>query len=272
VSSKNSNFEPSTVLVLGDYEHFLQGMLVKGLDYVGIRHTHVPNSNQEVAIFWNPWLLLDPISVIPNDLSIPVINGGGFHDSKINVANVFLQVFGYELTVDPIQFTGLIVSKSILNATHDGVTIEGPIAPNEIILGQTYQRLVNNSFGPSVVDIRVSIVNHIQESCYLKMRPLNLRYSNNNSASWFLPTNVCLTPQEIFQVEEFCRKIELDFGQLDICRDNGSGRIYIVDANNTPWGPPNGMSEFDSGEAIAALGKDFMRVYGLICDSKKGLG
>jgi hypothetical protein len=30
------------------------------------------------------------------------------------------------------------------------------------------------------------------------------------------------------------------------------------------------MSEFDSGQALATLGKDFMRAYGLSSDSKVG--
>jgi hypothetical protein len=264
-----SHSKSSVVLILGNYEHFLQGMLVKALDIVGVRHTHKPNSNEELAIFWNPWCLLDPISLIPNDLEIPVINGGRFHDSKEHVATCFESVFGYQLTVDPIQFTDLMVRKSDTNATHDGLTLTGPIVPSEVISGYTYQLHVNNIFGPSAVDVRVSIIKSVQESCYLKMRPLENRFKDV-SASFFLPTNVCLTSREIYLINKFCQLIDLDFGQLDICRDNGTGRIYVVDANNTPFGPPKGMSEFDSGQALATLGKDFMRAYGLSSDSKVG--
>ena len=35
----------------------------------------------------------------------------------------------------------------------------------------------------------------------------------------------------------------IDYGELDILRDNNDGRIYIVDANNTPSGPPNGLTD-----------------------------
>ena len=265
-----SNSKSSVVLILGDYDRFLQGVLVKALDSVGVRHTHKSNSNEELAIFWNPWCLLDPISVIPKDLDIPVINGGRFRDSKEHVANCFQSVFGYQLTVDPTKFTGLMVRKSDSNATHDGLTLTGPIAAVEVIDGYTYQLHVNNIFGPSAVDVRVSIVNGVQESCYVKMRPLENRYKDV-SASWFLPTSVCLTSREIDLINQFCKFIDLDFGQLDICRDNGTDRIYIVDANNTPFGPPKGMSEFDSGAAIAALGEDFIRVYGLSGESSVAL-
>ena len=254
--------EPSVCLVLGDYDHFLQSALVKALDSAGIRHTHDLNSVEELTIFWNPWCRLDPSSVIPSDLKTPVVNGGRFNDSKTNVANCFQEVFGYELTVNPTQFTGLMVRKSESNVTHDGQTVSGPIASIEVVKGQTYQMHVNNLFGPSAVDVRVSIVQNVQDKCYLKMRPLENRFSDV-SASWLLPTNVCLTPREIDLVNSFCRKIDLEFGQLDICRDNGTGLIYVVDANNTPFGPPKGMSQFDSNAAIASLAEDFMRVYSL---------
>lgn len=30
----------------------------------------------------------------------------------------------------------------------------------------------------------------------------------------------------------------LDYGELDILRNNLDGRIYVVDVNKTLWGPP----------------------------------
>src|SRR6266446_5499331 len=62
--------------------------------------------------------------------------------SKRHMADVFDQVFGYSLTVDPTQYRGLILRKSNANASHDGVILSGPIA--EEGAGFTYQKLVDN--------------------------------------------------------------------------------------------------------------------------------
>ena len=34
----------------------------------------------------------------------------------------------------------------------------------------------------------------------------------------------------------FCRRMGLDFGELDVLRANDDGQIYILDANKTPGG------------------------------------
>lgn len=196
---------------------------------------------------------------------LPVVNGRHLHCSKRNVARHFEQVFGYALQVDPHTYAGPMVRKSDENAAHDGVTVMGPLPADEVALpGQVYQRLVDNSAGPSVVDIRVSVVRTVQDHSYVKLRPVLDRYSNVNSAAWFAPTSVLLTPDEIAHIDVFCASIGLDFGQLDLCRDNTSGRVYVVDANNTPFGPANGMSPADAAAAVTALGADFAREFGLL--------
>ena len=43
-----------------------------------------------------------------------------------------------------------------------------------------------------------------------------------------------LSKDEQAKLLQFCRAIGLDYGELDVLRDNGDGRIYVVDANNTP--------------------------------------
>jgi hypothetical protein len=55
------------------------------------------------------------------------------------------------------------------------------------------------------------------------------------------------------------RKMGIDYGEFDILRDK-DGRIYVVDVNNTPWGPPNGLPEFESNIALKRLVKSFDRL------------
>lgn len=252
------------VTVLGDYDHFQRGMLAPALDAVGVTHGPELHEFTRAAIVWNPWSLLSVPDLIPAGLDVPIVNGGRFHCSKRNVARRFAETFGYDLEVDPLTFRGPMVRKADENAQHDGITLDGPLSSAaDVAAGQVYQRLIDNTFGPSVVDVRVSIARTVQAHCYVKLRPVGDRYSNVNSAAWFAPTATLLTPEEIDRVNAFARAVELDFGQLDMCRDNATGRIYVVDANNTPFGPANGMSDADKQAALGQLGEDFVREFGL---------
>ncbi|MDQ6770676.1 MAG: hypothetical protein M3Z54_11900, partial [Gemmatimonadota bacterium] len=51
--------------------------------------------------------------------------------------------------------------------------------------------------------------------------------------------------------------IGMDFGELDVLRDRNSGKIYVVDANNTPAGPPTVLSKQDSARALHILLESF---------------
>lgn len=51
--------------------------------------------------------------------------------------------------------------------------------------------------------------------------------------------------------------IGLDFGELDIIRDNADGGIYIIDVNKTPWGPPNHILPWQEDRCIEDLAGAF---------------
>ena len=52
-----------------------------------------------------------------------------------------------------------------------------------------------------------------------------------------------LAKEEIEKICLFANKMGLDYCEVDVLRDRDSGLIYIVDANNTPSGPPSPISE-----------------------------
>jgi hypothetical protein len=253
------------VAVLGDYNHFLHGMLRKALDRVGIRYAPTATDDTAVVVFWNPWSRLRWEEIAPPNVQARTVNATGFHCAKSNVTRHFETAFGYRLRVDPVEYEGPIVAKSELNATHDGRILAGPIPVKDLNEGDTYQRLVHNDFGPSVVDIRVSVVGTVMAGCWVKVRPdtAEERFSNSNSIVWLAPTRFLLARSEVEKIDAFCSSIGLEFGQLDVCRDRVSGLIYIVDANNTPYGPANGMSPWDADASLLALGVDFARQFGL---------
>ena len=55
---------------------------------------------------------------------------------------------------------------------------------------------------------------------------------------------------ELNKIHRFCAKIGMDYGEVDVLRDRDDGRIYIVDANNTPSGPPSPISDSDGNIAV----------------------
>ena len=83
------------------------------------------------------------------------------------------------------------------------------------------------------LDMRVPIFGSILPLVYHKTRSLEARFLTFHSAK-LRETDDVLSKDEQAKILQFCRAIGLDYGELDVLRDNGDGRIYVVDANNTP--------------------------------------
>jgi len=66
-----------------------------------------------------------------------------------------------------------------------------------------------------------------------------------------------LKPDEVERLLQFCEAIGLDYGELAVLRDNGDGRIYVVDVNNTPDGPPNDLPDADAEVALQRMADAF---------------
>jgi hypothetical protein len=152
------------------------------------------------------------------------------------VDKVFAEVFGYSSIVDPAITMGKCVRKSNSNAAHDGQIIDCPIKINEE--GSVYQLLIDNQIDDDhVMDIRVPVYRDvISEYLSIWIKPKEARFLVN------FGERRCAHPSEILSQEEqqnilcFCRKLGLEFGELDVLRHRPEGKIYIVDANPTPDG------------------------------------
>ncbi|MAP93413.1 MAG: hypothetical protein CMK07_00530 [Ponticaulis sp.] len=156
--------------------------------------------------------------------------------SKSYVSDAFTKVAGYELSVDPKTYTGLMVEKSEINAAHDGRIVQGPIIPVE---GKSYQRLVNNEVeGEMVQDLRTTIVAGEPTIVFRKRRPTKRRFANENAEVRMQFPQDCFSADELNLIRAFVREIGLDWGGVDVLRDAETGKIFIVDANKTDMGPP----------------------------------
>jgi hypothetical protein len=172
--------------------------------------------------------------------------------SKTTVDKTFAAVFGYGAIVDPFADTGQIVEKSDENATHDGRVLQSPIAA--IRKGAVYTRLIDNRVADGLVeDIRVPVILGHIPFVYLKQRSLAIRFSNENSSASMQPADVVLTRDEQAKLVAFAEAMGMQFGELDVLRDKSDGRIYVVDANRTPAGPPNHLRRSDYFPAVRSI-------------------
>lgn len=180
------------------------------------------------------------------------INGRCRDISKWHVQETFHQAFGYSLAVDPLTWEGELVQKSDQNFRKDCLILQGPLDAR--IEGQVYQRLVRGDFDAQgrATEYRALVVGGVIAGLmrapwwpieYRREKPLE-----------FIPDWVrvedSFTTDELAGVTRFCGLLGLDYGKLDIIRDREDGRIYIVDANNTPgrsWVTPSSFPEFRAG-------------------------
>jgi hypothetical protein len=193
------------------------------------------------------------------------INSGCRDISKARVQRVFSEVFGYDLAIDPAIHQGPAVRKSDANYRHDGTIIECPVQ-NTNGDGVVYQRLVETVDSDGFcLDHRVPVVGGQIPLVYLKYRPHDDRFATVSHAR-VVTTESVFSSSEITLIRQFAVAMHLDFGELDVLRDNSDGRLYIVDVNNTPAGPYKSLSPSDKAVAVRLLAdayRDLIRSRGV---------
>ena len=202
---------------------------------LGWKITNNPKSNFDTCIFFEDTTKRTVPEVLRTiSKTKPVINIQSVDISKKHVDEVFEQVFGYAMSVNPETYTGACVRKSDTNAVHDGKVIECP-TPRE--KGYVYQKLIDTKQNNGkAMDLRLHVFNG-NVSIVLK------RYKNPNDIfnitvdAMFADLKEVLNEKELEHIETFCTTLGIDYGELDALRDNTDGKLYIVDANNTPAGP-----------------------------------
>ena len=221
------------------------------------------DSGQETCNLW----FSHPHLQKPNNLEKFInVNCNDISKSGIDIAHRKVFKRGICLCPNDIEPEKFYLVKSNENATHDGRIIKGSDITTEHFSNFVVQRLINNNFHTSssqrsVYDIRVPIIGNVIPFVYIKVRRDNIRFSNaNDSATITLPSNV-LSQEEIENIIKFCSHIGLDYGELDVLRDQNDGDIWIVDANNTPSGPPNGLVQSDKIFAIRELALAFKQQF-----------
>jgi len=190
----------------------------------------------------------------------PVLNLACRDVSKTHLGEVFERTFGYPLAINPVSHEGEAVQKSDENASKSGRVVTCPLpAPVE---GCAYQRLVNN-IGPDGLceELRIPVIGGRVPLLTLKHKPPSNRFFSSWLKVEVRETDEILSARELADIARFCSEYGLDWGEIDVLRDRDDGRIYIVDANNTPWGPARDLPERIRREVVRRLAEVFRETW-----------
>lgn len=194
------------------------------------------------------------------DLAPVVLNADCLDISKTHVETVHQKVFGYGMAIDPLTFEGTALEKSDTNAMHDGKFIECPIEVRQP--GTVYQRVIDNVNDERLaVDLRVPVIGGHLPLVYRKFKQTEVRFTNEVSRTELHPVNAWFSEDEQADIRAFAREIKADFCELDILRDGLTGRMFIIDVNTTPYGPPAKLSPKENEQAIDLLASAFKEAY-----------
>ncbi len=219
---------------------------------LGFRLTNLPLTKAEIVLFFenktDKASYNDPVL----DQYKQVLNRQCQDISKKKVDSVHQEVFGYCTIIDPLTHKGIAVEKSDENAMHDGQIVHCPVSTkNE---DRVYQVLIDNRFDEiSVVDMRVPVIGKSIPLVYQKFKTNELRFTNDVFKSTLHTPDELLSPEELKFIIDFAQKMQVDFAELDVLRDNSSGKIYAIDVNTTPYGPPKGLSKAEDEMAVELL-------------------
>jgi hypothetical protein len=186
-----------------------------------------------------------------------IINKNCTDISKKNVDQIHLKIFGYNTTIDPTSYAGIAVEKSDENALHDGRKVNCPI--NEPRHSAIYQLLIDNDFDEQyVVDYRVPVIQFQIPLVYKKFKKKEVRFTNEVSFSEMHEPLSIFSHEELNKIGEFAKAMSAEFCELDVLR-HSDGRIFVIDVNKTPYGPPAGLKE--NKKAVELLTAAFQRAF-----------
>lgn len=177
--------------------------------------------------------------------------------SKERVHVVHLEALGYSMNLNPKTYIGVAVEKSDENAVHDGQEIMCPIAsPKE---NSVYQIVLDNeNDNNEYVDIRVPIIGGKIPLVYLKFKTKKNRFTNKAHRATLHTPEELFSTEEIEQIEKYAEAMKVEFCEFDVLRNKGNQKIYIIDVNKTPYGPPEPLKEMEQTIALQKLSDAFM--------------
>ena len=227
--------------------------------FLRYRITNDPTQQYDVAFKRKDGTRTDPAAL--NDLPMDVdriINSRSHDISKNRVDAVQEEVFSYPTAVDPTTHQGEALKKSDENALRDCEIITCPIPEDSVDPDYVYQKLINNETGDDqTLDYRVTIIGNQIPAVVLKYHPLKRKRFVDISGADLATADSVFNDEEQAKILEFARAMGIDFGEFDVLRDVDDDRIYIVDTNNTPYGPTGKLGWFGRRAALKLMAPAF---------------
>lgn len=249
-----SGFKNKTIYIFPHYPSS-GSTIYKVANVLECNLTNKQKVNNDISVYWEYNTHRTEYDHFTNMENHEVVNLFSRDISKVFVDKAFNEIFGYSTFIDPATYAKPFVKKNDINAKHDGEILTAATDNEE---GFIYQKLIDNSAENNmVVDIRVPVVKDVLDFVYLKYRDKNIRFTNSTSRTIVKSVNEVFSNEEIGLINNFCKHINLDYGELDVLRDNDDKKIYIVDVNNTPQGPPKNLNRKDSKESIIKIANEF---------------
>jgi glutathione synthase/RimK-type ligase-like ATP-grasp enzyme len=95
---------------------------------------------------------------------------------------------------------------------------------------------------------------------YLKFKTKKYRFTNKAHRATLHTPEELFSAEEIQHIEKYAAAMKVDFCEFDILRHKGNQKIYIIDVNKTPYGPPDPLAKKDKAMAIKKLSDAFMQM------------
>ncbi|MFN0031281.1 MAG: hypothetical protein ACKVOR_03880 [Flavobacteriales bacterium] len=234
--------------------------LFKIADQLGYRLTNKTVKHPEVVIYFE-----DITHGCSDDLrstypDTKMLNEHCTDISKKKVDAVHQQIFGYNTFIDPVTYQGVAVCKSDTNALHDGRMVQCPLPHAEDAV--VYQVLIDNTHSKEyVMDYRVAVIGNEVVTAYKKFKRHEVRFTNEVSYSEMHSPESLFSEGELQLIVAFAKAMGAHFCELDVLRNKTDNRIYIIDLNKTPYGPPAGLPVRDASMAVMLLTSAFRKAF-----------
>ncbi|MCP4457681.1 MAG: hypothetical protein GY816_06595 [Cytophagales bacterium] len=232
--------------IVGDYDHFRGGKvykakflrLVKGKKIVFV--PYIEGENYERIIKWEPFgREANPVT------EIPIINANLGNINKLALDTLHKKIFGTSLIINPLTYKGEFLEKD--GGTPGGAGHTANNTPfiihqhpiKEVNDQSVYVRLIDNLDEHGYfIDQRVYVFKQEIFPC-CRIFQLKGRFETQSAGSiskeirWLEDE---FSKEERGKMLKFVKRLQLDYGEIDVIRERRSKNIYLVDVNNTPYG------------------------------------
>ena len=263
---EKKNLPPIKVYIYGNYPHFEKATAYFMLRKAGVNFTNKYDKNSDIGWFWDARIELNKKSqkVREQSKDLRFLNLFLIDTSKDFVAKSMQNYFGYTFKIDPKKYDGYCVAKHNGNGTKSCFFLKCPIDADEVFHDHCYQKIINFSSKTdpnTLYEIRIPIFKNIIPFTFFKKRNRGLRFTSKNRSMEITPAISHLSAPECQQILSYCRRVGLEYGEIDILRDDKDGKIYIIDINNTPWWPPNKLSDIDRNISLNMMWNAWLEAF-----------